>query len=121
MYSYLIRYYLLSDQQFGFRKNSSTTLAISKLLEELLTNIDHGLYTCSVVLDSTPTTTLSFLDRLFDIRKNGLDILKSYLLNQYQHTKSGNINSTKRKISCGVPQNSTLGPLLLFSTSMTCP
>ena len=33
LYSYLIRYNLLSDQQFGFRTNSSTTLAISKLYE----------------------------------------------------------------------------------------
>ena len=50
LYSYLIRYNLLSDQQFGFRKNSSTTptLAVSKLYEELLTNIDHELYTCIV-------------------------------------------------------------------------
>ena len=51
LYSYLIRYNLLSDQQFRFRKNSFTTLAISKLYEELLTNIDHGLYSCSVFLD----------------------------------------------------------------------
>ena len=48
LYSYLIRYNLLSDQQFGFRKSSSTTLAISKLYEELLTNIDYGLYICAV-------------------------------------------------------------------------
>ena len=44
LYSYLIRYNLLSDQQFGFRKNSFTTLAISKVYEEQLANIDHGLY-----------------------------------------------------------------------------
>ena len=51
IYSYLIRYNLLNDQQFGFRKNSSTTLAISKIHNDLLRNIDQGLYSCSLFLD----------------------------------------------------------------------
>ena len=45
--------------------------------------------------------------------RKGLDILKSYLLNQYQYIKLANIESAKRKISGGVPQGSILG-LLLF-------
>ena len=53
------------------------------------------------------------LDRHFAIRGKGLDILKSYLFNRYQFTKTGNIKSTKRKINCEVLQGSTLG-LLLF-------
>ena len=110
MYSHLIRYNLPSDQQFGFRKNSSTTLAISKLYEELLTNIDHWLYACSVFLDLSKAfdtvnhaILLEILDRHFGVRGKGLDILKSYLFNRYQFTKIGNIKSTKRKISYGVP------------------
>ena len=121
MYSYLIRYNLLSNQKFEFKKNSSTTLAISKRCEKLLTNINHGLYTYSVFLDLSKAfdtvnhaSLLEKLDRHFGIRKKGLDILKSYLFNRYQFTKTGNIRSTKRKISCGVPQGSTLGPLLFI-------
>ena len=57
---------------------------------------------------------LEKLDKLFGIRGKGLDILKSYLFNQYQFTEIGNIKSTKRKISCRVPQGSTLGPLLFI-------
>ena len=52
--------------------------------------------------------------RLFGIRGKGFDILKSYLFNRYQFTKIGNIKLTKRKISCGVPQGSTLGQLLFI-------
>ena len=84
LYSYLIRYNLLSDQQFGFRKNSFTTLSISKLYEEMLTNIDHGLYKCSVFLDLSKAFDIvnnailsEKLDRFFGIRGKGLDILKS--------------------------------------------
>ena len=57
---------------------------------------------------------LENLDRLFGIGGKGLDILKSYLFNQYQFTKIGNIKSTKSKISCGVPQSLTLDPLLFI-------
>ena len=44
IYSYLTRFNLLSDHQFGFRKNCSPTPAINKLYDELLTSIDQGLY-----------------------------------------------------------------------------
>ena len=118
LYSYLIKYNLLIDQQFGSRKNSSSTLAISKLFEELLTNFDYWLYTCSVFLDLCKAfdivnhaILLRKLDRLFGIREKGLDIFKSYLFNRYQFTQIGSIKSTKRKISCGVPQGSTRGLL----------
>ena len=76
---------------------------------------------CSVFLDLSKAfdtvnhaILLEKLDRLFGVRGKGFDILKSYLFNRYQFTKIGNIKSTKRKIGCGVPQGSTLGPLLFI-------
>ena len=51
IYSYLMRFDMLSDRQFGFRKNSSTMLAINKIYDELLSNIDEGLYSCCIFLD----------------------------------------------------------------------
>ena len=82
------------------------------LYEELLTNIDHGLCTCSVFLDLSKAfdtvnhaILLEKLDRLFGIRGKGLDILKSYLFNRYQFTKIGNIKSTKRNIKSTNQQN----------------
>ena len=46
-----MRFDLLSDRQFGFKKNSSTMLAINKIYDELLSNIDQGLYSCCIFLD----------------------------------------------------------------------
>ena len=48
IYSYLTRFNLLSDHQFGFRKNCSPTLVINKLYDKLLTAIDQGLYSCGI-------------------------------------------------------------------------
>ena len=42
---------MLSDCQFGFRKNCSTIFAINKIYNDLLNNIDQNVYTCCVVLD----------------------------------------------------------------------
>ena len=43
--------YLLNKNQFGFRQNSSTIHAISKIYDQLLQNIDKDLYTCCIFLD----------------------------------------------------------------------
>ena len=51
IYSYLVRYDLLSDCQVSFRKNSSTNFAINKICIKILSNIDQSLYTCCVFLD----------------------------------------------------------------------
>ena len=40
--------------------------------------------------------------------------MKSYLTNRQQYTKIGNKHSTKQNINCGVPQGSSLGPLLFI-------
>jgi len=58
IYSYLIKFNLLSDHQFGFRKNSSTTMAINKLNDGLLTYIDKRLHSCGIFLDLASPLTL---------------------------------------------------------------
>ena len=42
IYSCLVRYNMLSDCQFGFRKNCSTIFAINKIYNDLLNNIDQN-------------------------------------------------------------------------------
>ena len=50
IYSYLVKYDLLSDCEFDFLKNSSPNFAIKKIYIEILSNIDQSLYTCCVFL-----------------------------------------------------------------------
>ena len=40
--------------------------------------------------------------------------MKSYFNNRYQYTKISKSKSTMRKIKCGVPKGSSLGPLLFI-------
>ena len=121
IYSYLIRYKLLSDYQFGFRKNSSSTLAISKRYDKILNNIDQGMYTCYIFLDLKKAFNtvdhfrlLQKLEITYGFRGIALDRMKSYLTNRQQYNKIGNKHSTKQNINCGVPQGSSLGPLLFI-------
>ena len=44
---------LISDKQFGFRQNSSTSHAISNIYEKLIQSSDKGMYTCCIFLDLT--------------------------------------------------------------------
>ena len=75
----------LSEYQFGFRKNSSTTLAVSKICAKILNNIDQGMYTCCIFLDLKKAfdtvnqyLLLQKLKITYGFRDVALDIMKSY-------------------------------------------
>jgi retron-type reverse transcriptase len=55
MYKRLIKYVeknnILSDHQYGFRKNRSTELAIIELVNKITKEIDNGKYTIGIFLD----------------------------------------------------------------------
>ena len=42
---------LLSDKQYGFRSNRSTTLALLERVEKITKSIDDGIYTIGIFID----------------------------------------------------------------------
>ena len=50
---YLEKCHLISDKQFGFRQNSSTSHASSNIYKKLIQNSDKEMYTCCNFLDLT--------------------------------------------------------------------
>ena len=47
VYSYLTEHNLIDKRQYGFRENHSAELAITGIYDELLSNFDNKLITCS--------------------------------------------------------------------------
>ena len=110
----------LIEEQFGFRQNKSTTKALARLLDSLLTNADRGELTVAVFLDFKKAfDTINHKLLIHKLNKAGLGpkaqaLIANYLTNRKQKTKLKNIESNLKDITTGVPQGSTLGPLLFL-------
>ena len=80
--------------------------------------IDSNFYTCSVFLDFSKafdtvnhTILLSYLEA-YGIRGIPLSWFHSYLSNRREYVALGEVKSPKLTMFCGIPQGSTLGPLV---------
>ena len=51
MYSFFEKFKILSQHQYGFRKNNSTALAIYDLVENLMKSKDKNEISCAIFLD----------------------------------------------------------------------
>ena len=120
----LINYFekqkILFQFQIGFRKEHSTAEAITEITNTLRKAIDNNLYTCGVFVEfSKPFDTVNhkiLLGKLeaYGIRGIPLNWFQSYLLNRKQFVELDGIKSQNQTILCGIPQGSTLGPLLFL-------
>lgn len=118
--SYLDKKQLIHPNQYGFRPGYSTSLAVSTIYDEIINNMEEKKYTCAIFLDLAKAfdtvdhnILIQKLD-LYGIRGNVLDLFKSYFCNRKHYTVVNGIPSTLENASCGVPQGSTLGPLLFL-------
>jgi len=119
LYSFVSSKRILSPQQYGFRTNHSTELAISAIYDDMICNKDNKLITCTLFLvlskafDCVDHKTL--LEKLFYyvVKGTPLKLLACYLDNRFQCTKIGDTRSFFN-VTCGVPQGSVVGPLLFL-------
>ena len=118
--SFIEKHNILFPYQFGFRKGYSIELAILEMSDNLRTSIDNKLITCGLFLDfSKAFDTVNHTILLHKLYKYGIRGLafnwfKSYLQNRSQYVKIGNVESDQLNVVCGIPQGSTLGPLLFL-------
>lgn len=118
--NFLDKHNILYNSQFGFRNNSSTENAVLQLYNQLLTNISNKQITCSIFIDLKKafdtvnhTILLQKLNR-YGIRGVSLKLFESYLNDRSQYTLVNGSRSSCKAMNCGVPQGSTLGPLLFL-------
>ena len=109
---------LLTNHQYGFRKDHSTTFLMLNLFDKIFTSKESQKKPAIVFLDIKKAfDTVSHNILLKKLKYYGVDgfvikWFKSYLGDRKQHTKiRGNI-STSLPVKTGVPQGSILGPIL---------
>ena len=118
--SFIEKHSILSDNQYGFRTNHSTGLALMKFMDELTTAIDKKQYTVGLFIDLKKAfDTIDHVKLLEKMCKYGVrgvahSWLCSYLSNRWQYVSLDKTDSELLKVKCGVPQGSVLGPKLFI-------
>ena len=117
---YLNKYNILSNNQYGFRKNHSTSLALIDFYDKVSSAFDRGEFAVGVFLDLSKASDTVNFDILFDklqhygIRGLPLEWTKSYFSDRFHFVDFNGHSSQPKRISCGVPQGSILGPLFFI-------
>ena len=120
MYKFVSDNNLIYSKQFGFRANHSTEHALVSLTEDIKTFLDNGLWVAGIFLDLRKAfDTVNHEILLNKINRYGFrgisnKLLQSFLLNRKQFVSIKGFDSELMEVKCGVPQGSTLGPLLFL-------
>lgn len=117
---YLETNHILSENQYGFRKNMGTSDAIASIVNSIKHSLDNGSKCIGIFLDlSKAFDTIDHSYLLEKLKKIGilgreLNLIKTYMSERLQLVRIQNETSQPIQIQYGVPQGSVLGPILFL-------
>ena len=116
--AYLSDNHILTPYQSGFVSKHSTTTALLKVVNDVLTSLNEGSVTIACTLDirkcfdSVQHDILLSKMQNYGICGNELDWFSSFLSGRKQAVSCNNNLSSFLEVKYGVPQGSSLGPTL---------
>ena len=109
---------LLPATQSAYRPGHSTESALVAIHSDIIENLDRGKHTLAVYLDMSSAfdcveheLLLKELETI-GVQGKALQLLRSYLSDRQVQVSIRSHHSETRRLECGVPQGSVLGPLL---------
>ena len=120
MVSFISKYNIIKPNQFGFQSNKSTSDAILEFLENIYDSFNNNKHYLSIYLDFSKAFDTIYHDTLLKkiehmgFRGPILQWITSYLTNRKQFVNISDASSDLLDTKMGVPQGSTLGPLLFI-------
>jgi hypothetical protein len=116
--SHLNTYDIITNSQFGFRKNCSTDIALLDYTNNIINALENKELVISVILDLSKafdTVDHKILSKKmyhYGFGESAINWLNSYLTGRGQRVKISSELSDKLPVTLGVPQGSVLGPYL---------
>ena len=120
MIDFINKHNILFDNQYGFRSQHFTSLALIRLIDQISSSIDSKKFCTGIFLDlSKAFDTVNhaiLLNKLenYGFRDTALQWVRNYLSIRKQYVEFNSVFSVSQIVTCGVPQGSILGPLLFL-------